>query len=217
VIRTLFNYVSFLSIVSLIFSASSQTVFEINPDSAKRYINPAIYGVNTVPLSKDNVTSFLPTANLKAERIGGNRLTAYNWENNYSNAGSDWIHNSDDHLMNNPVKTAAGPGGTMTTFMDRCKNLNEYATVQLPMAGYVVADNGGSVTEAQVAPSARWKKVVFQKGSAFSTSPSTSDDYVYVDEFVNFMVQKYGKAQKSGTPSIRMLHSQELLLMDQPI
>ena len=35
------------------------------------------------------------------------------------------------------------------------------------MAGYVVADNGGSVTEAQVAPSARWKKVIFQKGSAF--------------------------------------------------
>jgi hypothetical protein len=179
----------------------SQTVFEINPDSAKRYINPAIYGVNTVPLSKDNVTTFLPSANLKAERIGGNRLTAYNWENNYSNAGSDWIHNSDDHLLKNPVTTATGPGGTMITFMDRCRNLNEYSTIQLPMAGYVVADNGGSVTDAQVAPSARWKKVIFQKGSAFSTSPSTSDDYVYVDEFVNFMVKKYGKASEGGVKS----------------
>jgi uncharacterized repeat protein (TIGR02543 family) len=179
----------------------SQPAFEINPDSAKRYINPAIYGVNTVPLSKENVTTFLPAANLKAERIGGNRLTGYNWESNYSNAGSDWIHNSDDHLLNNPVKTATGPGGTMTTFMDRCKNLNEYSTIQLPIAGYVVADNGGSVTDGQVAPSARWKKVLFQKGSAFSTSPSTSDDYVYVDEFVNFMVQKYGKASEGGVKS----------------
>lgn len=200
-IRTLFNYVSLFGIVSFVVPVFSQTVFEINPDSAKRYINPAIYGVNTVPLTKDNVNTFLPTANLKAERIGGNRLTAYNWENNYSNAGNDWIHNSDDHLMSNPVKTASGPAGTMTTFMDRCRNLNEYATIQLPLAGYVVADNGGSVTEAQVAPSTRWKKVIFQKGSSFSTSPSTSDDNVYVDEFVNFMVQKYGKASEGGVKS----------------
>jgi len=201
VIRTFFNYASLLGIVAVSMPVFSQTVFEINPDSAKRYISPAIYGVNTVVLSKDNVTIFLPEANIRAERIGGNRLTGYNWENNYSNAGSDWIHNSDDHLINNPVKTAAGPGGTMTTFMDRCRNLNEYATIQLPMAGYVVADNGGSVTEAQVAPSSRWKKVLFQKGSAFTTSPVISDDFVYVDEFVNFMVQKYGKASEGGVKS----------------
>ncbi len=200
-IRTFIHNVLLLGIVSVATPVFSQAVFEINPDSAKRYINPAIYGVNTVPLSSDNVNSFLSAANLKAERIGGNRLTAYNWENNYSNAGSDWIHNSDDHLLNNPVKTAAGPGGTMITFMDRCRNLNEYATIQLPMAGYVVADNGGSVTEAQVAPSVRWKKVIFQKGSAFAMSPSTSDDYVYVDEFINFMVQKYGKASEGGVKS----------------
>lgn len=200
-IRTLFNYVTFFCIVSFVMPVFAQAVFEINPDSAKQYISPAIYGVNTVPLSKDNVTTFLPAANLKAERIGGNRLSAYNWENNYSNAGSDWIHNSDDHLMNNPVKTAAGPGGTMTTFMDRCKNLSEYATIQLPLGGYVVADNGGSVTEAQVAPSARWKKVLFQKGSAFTTSPLASDENVYIDEFVNFMVQKYGKASEGGVQS----------------
>ena len=46
-----------------------RAVFEINPDSAKRYISPAIYGVNTVPLTNDNVNTFLPAANLKAERI----------------------------------------------------------------------------------------------------------------------------------------------------
>ncbi|HMA65434.1 MAG: glycoside hydrolase family 44 protein [Fibrobacterota bacterium] len=200
-VRTFASHVSLLGIALSAMSAFSQSVFEINPDSARRYISPAIYGVNTVVLTKDNVNSYLLSANLKAERIGGNRLTAYNWENNYSNAGSDWIHNSDDHLINNPVKTAATPGGTMTTFMDRCKSLNEYATIQLPLAGYVAADNGGSVTEEQVAPSARWKNVVFQKGSAFATTPSVSDENVYIDEFVNFMVQKYGKASEGGVKS----------------
>lgn len=200
-IRTFPGYAFLFGIALSAMSVFSQSVFEINPDSARCYINPAIYGVNTVVLTKDNVNSYLLSANLKAERIGGNRLTAYNWENNYSNAGSDWIHNSDDHLINNPVKTAATPGGTMTTFMDRCKSLNEYATIQLPLAGYVAADNGGSVTDAQVAPSARWKKVVFQKGSAFASTPSVSDENVYIDEFVNFMVQKYGKASDGGVRS----------------
>jgi Glycoside hydrolase family 44/Divergent InlB B-repeat domain/Carbohydrate binding domain len=199
--RTFFRYVALFGVALSAIPLFSQSVFEINPDSARHYISPAIYGVNTVVLTNDNVNSYLLSANLKAERIGGNRLTAYNWENNYSNAGSDWIHNSDDHLINNPVKTAATPGGTMTTYMDRCKNLNEYATIQLPLAGYVAADNGGSVTEAQVAPSARWKNVVFQKGSAFSLTPSVADENVYIDEFVNFMVQKYGKASDGGVRS----------------
>jgi hypothetical protein len=182
-------------------AAFSQSVFQINPDSAKSFINPGIYGFNTVPCTQDNINTFLPKADLKAERIGGNRLTGYNWENNASNAGSDWNQNSDNHLMNNPVATAQGPGGTMITFMDRCKNLNLYSTIQLPLAGYVAADMNGSVGQEQSAPSSRWKKVVFRKGSSFSSTPSMTDSVVYVDEFVNFMVQKYGKASDGGVKS----------------
>jgi len=93
--RTFISFLSFLGNALSTVPSFSQAVFEINPDSAKHYINPAVYGVNTVVLTKDNVNLYLLSANLKAERIGGNRLTAYNWENNYSNAGSDWTHNSD--------------------------------------------------------------------------------------------------------------------------
>jgi len=31
-------------------------------------------------------------------RVGGNRLTAYNWETNASNAGSDYLYENDDYL-----------------------------------------------------------------------------------------------------------------------
>ncbi|MBN1129017.1 MAG: carbohydrate binding domain-containing protein [Chitinispirillaceae bacterium] len=179
----------------------AQALFEVNPDSARSPISPAIYGVNTIACSKENITTLLPVANLGSDRIGGNRMTGYNWENNASNAGSDWQHSSDAHLMNNPVPTAPGPGGTMLTFIDRCRNLNMYSTIQLPMAGYVAADMNGAVAENQAAPSSRWKKTVFRKGGPFSLSPALTDTAVYIDEFVNFMVQKFGKASEGGVRS----------------
>jgi hypothetical protein len=188
-------------IASGVSSVSAQPLLEINPDSARAYISPAIYGVNTIACSKENITTLFPVANLGSDRIGGNRMTGYNWENNASNAGSDWIHSSDAHLMNNPVPTAPGPGGAMVTFIDRCRNLNMYSTIQLPMAGYVAADMNGAVAENEAAPSSRWKKVIFKKGSPFAASPALTDSAVYMDEFINFMVNKFGKASEGGVKS----------------
>ena len=56
-------------------------------------ISPYIYGVNIY--GNENR---LKDLNINAVRQGGNRMTAYNWENNASNAGSDWKHSSDDNL-----------------------------------------------------------------------------------------------------------------------
>ncbi|MBN2037724.1 MAG: carbohydrate binding domain-containing protein [Chitinispirillaceae bacterium] len=197
----------FIQLVTLFLLASgfpaafAQALFEINPDSAKSYISPAIYGVNTISCSKENITTLLPVANLGSERIGGNRMTGYNWENNASSAGSDWNHSSDAHLMNNPVPTVPGPGGVMVTFLERCRDLNMYSTVQLPMAGYVSADMNGAVAENEVAPSSRWKKIVFEKNGPFALNPVLTDSSVFIDEFINFMVQKFGKAAEGGVRS----------------
>jgi len=38
------------------------------------------------------------------------------------------------------------------------------------------------------------KEVKFEKGAPFSLTPDTEDDYVYMDEFVNYLVNKYGNA-----------------------
>jgi hypothetical protein len=37
-------------------------------------------------------------ANLTLSRSGGNRMTAYNWETNASNAGSDYYNENDSFL-----------------------------------------------------------------------------------------------------------------------
>ncbi len=56
-------------------------------------ISPYIYGVNQYG-NEEN----LDEANFAAIRQGGNRMTAYNWETNASNAGADWYHSSDSNL-----------------------------------------------------------------------------------------------------------------------
>jgi mannan endo-1,4-beta-mannosidase len=66
------------------------------------------------------------------------------------------------------------------------------------MAGYAANDANGTVLETELAPSSRWVKVEPKKGSNFTLTPNMSDDAVYMDEFVNFLVHSFGKASSGG-------------------
>ena len=65
------------------------------------------------------------------------------------------------------------------------------------MAGFVAADKNGTVLPEETAPSDRWKSVQPTKKVPFTTLPDTNDATVYMDELVNFLVQKYGTATSS--------------------
>lgn len=160
----------------------------IDPTQAQARISPYVYGANQVDGSSVKFTAW---------RQGGNRMTGYNWENNYSHAGSDWQFSSDTYLCDTPA-TCSTPGATITQYVDAARAASAYSLVTLQMAGYVSADADGTVTEAEVAPSARWMEVVPKKGSAFLLSPNLNDDQVYMDELVNFLVQRYGRANQGG-------------------
>ena len=56
-------------------------------------ISPYIFGINDA--------GHLGNVTVNAVRQGGNRFSGYNWENNYSNAGSDWKNSSDTYLVQN--------------------------------------------------------------------------------------------------------------------
>jgi len=159
----------------------------IDPAAGRAPISPWIYGSN-----------FDLGAPVTAMRQGGNRLTGYNWENNASNAGSDWFHNSDNYLTWAAGITGSAentPGIVVTDFHDDARALGAtYSIVTLQLAGYVARDKSGEVTPAQVAPSSRWVPVSFTKPTALSTTPDTNDGAVYMDEFVHFLVQRYGSA-----------------------
>jgi len=162
-----------------------QTVnFTITINASNAPISPYIYGANP---------AFTANENLGARRIGGNRLTGYNWENNASNAGMDYINSSDNYLTSG-IPDPETPGVVTTTFHNEALNAGAYSLVTLQMAGYVAKDKNGSVSVAETAPSSRWDKVQFVKGSPFSLSPSLTDTSVYMDEYVNFLVEVFGYA-----------------------
>ncbi len=148
-------------------------------------ISPYIYGIND--------SGRLDEATFTAVRQGGNRYTGYNWENNCSNAGSDWQHVSDDDVTNPAFEGIPG-ARPLALSQDAAANSVGYKITTIQTAGYVAADANGTVTEAEAAPSARWKEVRAFKNSDFSLVPDTTDNYVYMDEYVNYLVNKLGDA-----------------------
>jgi len=187
--KVILVFVALCVSLSSVVRADLNVTFQIDTTEGRAPISPYIYGSNFTLGAEEN---------LAARRIGGNRLTGYNWENNYSNAGNDWYHSSDNHLVRSlPISQQRIPGICLTNFQNSCIQEGLYPLVTLQMAGYVSADGYGTVTEQQTAPSYRWKEVVFAKPMPFcepAGEPDLTDDYEYMDECVNFLVDRYGNA-----------------------
>jgi hypothetical protein len=167
--------------------------FSVDSAKDKAPISPYIYGTN------DDLTG---TENFTARRIGGNRMTTYNWENNASNAGDDWHHSSDNYIPWYYGEIPWGgnmdePGIGISGFHQKSLNQNAYTLATLQTSGYVAADKNGNVTEYEKAPSSRWVKVMPSKNAPFSLIPDLTDNAVYMDEFVNYLVHKHGNASTS--------------------
>lgn len=167
-------------------SNSSRAIVNIvvNP-SNKHPISPYIYGVNIAATIEG-----LPTA-LTLDRLGGNRWTAYNWETNASNAGSDYQYQNDCCLSNSGKE----PGAAVSILIaeDQKKDMASMVTVQ--MQGLVAGDANGPVNVANPPDLTRFKKVIYEKKSVanepFTTKPSTTDDAVYMDEFIWALDKKF--------------------------
>jgi len=164
---------------------SASVVITIDPATTQP-ISPWIYGMNFYQWTSDYLD------NLTLNRLGGNRFTAYNWENNASNAGNDWFYHNDGYLETSPV-----PGEAVRAILstDRARGTAHLYTV--PMLGYVAADKNGddvtAVTPLSTRLATRFKQLVYRKpiatAGAFTTEPPTDDDFVYADEFVWAMNQ----------------------------
>src|SRR5689334_20264348 len=70
-----------------------------------------------IPSQAYGTDQSLPGINLPLYRQGGNRMTAYNWENNASNAGSDYGPNHEDWFdVPGGVTPPGMPATTITKF-----------------------------------------------------------------------------------------------------
>ena len=171
--------------------AQQSVQFTVDTEVNRRAISPYIYGANGQYF--DGVTSW---------RIGGNRMSLYNWENNASHAGEDWFHFNDSYLTYIIEPMPADhevPGLVYTDFQDRALEEGVFSLVTLQMMGYVSRDkNGNSVEESESAPNlTRWVPVQNRKPGApesYTLTPDVNDDVVYTDEFLNLLLDRYGPA-----------------------
>ena len=165
-------------------------VVTVDP-STRHAISPYIYGINFAT-KIDGLPAGIPF-----DRSGGNRWTAYNWETNTSNAGSDYQFQNDRYLG-----ASTEPGGIVSGLIadDRKRGMASLITVQ--MQGFVAGDDRGPTSTASAPEPGRFKKVVFEKASvshdAFTVKPVVSDDAVYIDEFVWALDRKFAGQEIFG-------------------
>jgi Glycoside hydrolase family 44/Fibronectin type III domain len=164
-------------------NAIADVTITIDPTKTKP-ISPYIYGINFY--------SGNPGASplLTFDRAGGNRWTAYNWETNASNAGSDYIYNNDNYLSSSNV-----PAEAVRSFMAADQGLGLASLVTVQLQGLVSADENGPVSVTNPPDLTRFKTVVDKKSTVssvpFTVTPPTTDANVYMDEFVWALDQKF--------------------------
>jgi hypothetical protein len=167
--------------------AFGQIQITVNASQQVKSISPYIYGANSPTIT--NATS---------QRLGGNRWTAYNWENNNSNAGSDYFYQNDSYLSSSTT-----PGAAITPTLQTAVTKNQAVVITVPINGYVSKDRlgngdvrypGGNTSQPKLSQQQIWDtrfvpEVLYKPGGpvTFTRSPNATDNAVYVDEFVNWV------------------------------
>jgi hypothetical protein len=160
--------------------------FNIDSTQNIHAISPYVYGVND--------GSKAAAVHAGIVRQGGNRLTAYNWENNASNAGSDYQFENDDLLCSGGgcMPTHDSPLAYDKLIVEQATLAGSAVLLTIPVVDYVSADKspGGDVRNSGADYlMTRFKQNMPAKGSAFAYPPDTTDAFVYQDERVSDILQ----------------------------
>jgi hypothetical protein len=163
-------------------SSAPDVTITIDPTKTKP-ISRWIYGLNFYT----GVSGAPP--HLTLDRAGGNRWTAYNWETNASNAGSDFLYENDTFLTSNTT-----PAEAVRSFVAADQSLEMASVMTIQLQGLVSADESGPVSVTSPPDLTRFKQVIDKKSTitpaAFTETPSSTDANVYMDEFLWSMDQK---------------------------
>ncbi len=171
-------------------------------------ISRYIYGGNFID-DPANYTGGVPPVEMTFNRMGGNRLSAYNWENNFSNAGADFNWQNDRYLSSSTT-----PGNAVRQHAAPSFSRNQAFLATVPMLGYVAADDCGcnvGTTDAARATrlATHFRVSKSAKGAAFALSPNTGDATVYQDEFVNWLETTYpGRSTHATAPLMYSLDNE---------
>jgi hypothetical protein len=170
---------------------SAAIQFDVDGGADAKPISRYIYGINP---------SDAPYSNITFNRMGGNRLTAYNWVNNASNAGNDYHFESDDNLVSGPAykDLADVPGGACIPSIEASAAHNAALVLTIPINGYVTAHKLPTPNDVRKIPDSlktEFRPEQPRKNAPFTLTPDPNSPIVYQDEFVNWVKTKYPYAE----------------------
>ena len=176
---------------------SGDLTFTVNT-GRRHAISRLIYGMNFATESTPWAGA-TPPREVTLNRMGGNRLSAYNWETNYSNAGSDYHFQNDQYLSASTVPGEAVRSRAAATFAAWAACM---ATI--PMLPYVAGDACGcnvGTTDADRAQrlATHFTRNQAAKGAPFSPTPDVRDGVVAQDEFVAWVTRTFPGAVGDST------------------
>ncbi|MBQ8176510.1 MAG: hypothetical protein IJ035_05680 [Oscillospiraceae bacterium] len=162
----------------------------IDVNDVKGRISPYIYGINA-----ESDISMLTVNGLKQTDP---RISSYNWETNFSNSGTGTASTNDAALINSYPPGKWGEPALYTEYLiTKAKRYNvpsRYVTLQ--MMGKVAADNEDDIFST--GGSGRWNDIFFSKADSYLSEPNITDVSVYIDEYVSYLVNRYGYAVDGG-------------------
>ena len=180
--------------------ADSQMFVEIIPETGNvsvtvdtdrdiKKISPYIFGINDI----GDLRNISPTV-IKQTGVS---LSTYNWETNYSNSGIAGMNTNDISLVDDyPSSKWSNPALYADKLAARSRMYNiPVKLITLPMMGYVAADSMGIVSRDD---RSRWHEIKFNKNDTYLNNPDTDDDTVYIDEYVSFIVNRFGSSSEGG-------------------
>ena len=129
-------------------------------------------------------------------RIGGNRLSAYNWRNNYSHAGLDYQFQNDQLLDPTTI-----PGEAIRRRVAATMERGAATLVTVPMLPFLAGDAEGKPLDTLAATHAARMRAHFVPNRA-KRGTGDPPNAVYQDEFVRFLTNSFPTA---ATDSSRAL------------
>lgn len=167
----------------------------ITVDSTKNRlpISPLIFGTN----NEHEVQ-----AGVRLYRIGGSRWSTFNWENNASNAGTDYGHYNGNWLciiQNCSTANANKPGEVLKLGINRAFNAQSVPLVTIPIGPFVAADKTTKVNRSAAEDILPWRQNYSTKTTGSpSANPNVNDDAVYQEEALLFVKNQFPVPSLAG-------------------
>src|SRR5437588_1374706 len=175
--------------------------------SAATAISPLIYGVSFAD------PAYVKELGATVNRWGGNSASTFNWDNGHAwNAGRDW-----EFRNNNGGRS----GNAVDAFIQQSLAAGAQPLITVPTLGWVAKNDDSNVMAANVPsqggppvaagsaaiagydPTANRVRTSVPslpaKNATFSTAPDPSAQVVYQDDWVHYLVKKFGTGAKGVT------------------